>query len=280
MGQFLPYVKKNIYIYKYMKIAIHTVFILKENILFLEEWIYYHILLGFNKFYLYDNSKMNKVTGFDNKPNHKIIGNKVNKYGVNYDKIVNMTDIQINQYVQKLCEKYKCIEIIEWSPTDKEGKIVYDQIKAHNHCLKKLKSDKIDWCAIIDMDEYIVIKDFDNIEKYILSLPQKIQNIKMGQVRFDSRFNNVGKLVTDITNAEIKGFDRNKSNKNIFNIENTIYVKIHSVDIKKEFSQYRPSTKEMWFNHYKLNNNNYKHINNINVNIKTKLNEYSFITLK
>ena len=31
-----------------MKIAIHTVFILKENILFLEEWIYYHILLGFN----------------------------------------------------------------------------------------------------------------------------------------------------------------------------------------------------------------------------------------
>ena len=65
-----------------MKIAIHTVFILKENILFIEEWIYYHILLGFNKFYLYDNSKMNKVTGFDNKPNHKIIGNKVNKYGI------------------------------------------------------------------------------------------------------------------------------------------------------------------------------------------------------
>ena len=44
----------------YMQIAIHTVFILKENILFLEEWIKYHILLGFNKFYLYDNSKVTK----------------------------------------------------------------------------------------------------------------------------------------------------------------------------------------------------------------------------
>ena len=27
-----------------MKIAIHTVFILKKNILFVEEWIHYHIL--------------------------------------------------------------------------------------------------------------------------------------------------------------------------------------------------------------------------------------------
>lgn len=35
----------------------------KENILFLEEWINYHILLGFNKFYLYDNSKVNKISG-------------------------------------------------------------------------------------------------------------------------------------------------------------------------------------------------------------------------
>ena len=32
--------------------AIHTVFILKENILFLEEWIKYHIHIGFDNFYL------------------------------------------------------------------------------------------------------------------------------------------------------------------------------------------------------------------------------------
>lgn len=39
-------------------IAIHSVFIAKENILFLEEWIDYHLLIGFNRFYLYDNSKV------------------------------------------------------------------------------------------------------------------------------------------------------------------------------------------------------------------------------
>ena len=263
-----------------MKLAIHTVFILKENILFLEEWIYYHILLGFNKFYLYDNSKMNKVTGFDNKPNHKIIGNKVNKYGINYDEIVNMTDTQMNQYVQKLCEKYKCIEIIEWSPTDKEGNILYNQVEAHNHCLKKLKSDKIDWCANIDMDEYIVIKDFDNIGEYISSLPTEIKNIKLGQIRFESRFDNTDKLVTDIVNAEIEDLDRNHSNKNIYNVKHTIKADVHFIELENSFIECKPSTKEIWFNHYKLNRNDYKHVNNINVNIKTKLNKYSFITLK
>ena len=56
----------------------------------------------------------------------------------------------------------------------------------------------MDWCANIDMDEYIVINDFDNIEKYISSLPLQIKNIKLGQIRFDTRFNNPDKLVTDI----------------------------------------------------------------------------------
>jgi hypothetical protein len=262
-----------------MKVAIHTVFILKENILFLEEWIYYHILLGFNKFYLYDNSNMGKVTGFDLKCK-LIIPQMVSKYGVNYDQLVNMTDTQMDQYVQKLCEKYKCIEIIEWSPTDKEGNILYNQVEAHNHCLKKLKRDKIDWCANIDMDEYIVIQDFDNIREYISSLSLKIKNINLGQIRFDSRFNNIDKLVTDITNADAIDVNRNHSNKNIYNCENTIKAEVHSIKIKKGFLEYKPSTKEIWFNHYKLKANNYKHVNNINVNIKTKLNKYSFITLK
>ena len=261
-----------------MKIAIHTVFILKENILFLEEWIYYHILLGFNKFYLYDNSKVNKVTGFD-MANTNIIVHKVNKYGIHYDQIVNMTDTQMNQYVRTLCEKYKCIEIIEWSPTDKEGNILYNQTEAHNHCLKILKKDKIDWCANIDMDEYIVIKDFDNIEKYISSLLLNIKNINLGQKRFDTRFNHLDKLVTDITDSEIQLVDRKHSNKNIYNVENTIVANIHSIKTLNLNSEYRASTEEIWFNHYKLNNNNYNHVNNIDVNIKTKLNKDSFITL-
>ena len=134
------------------------------------------------------------------------------------------------------------------------------------------------------MDEYIVIKDFDNIGEYISSLPTEIKNIKLGQIRFDSRFNNTDKLVTDITNAEIKDLNRNHSNKNIYNVKHTIKAHVHYVVLNRSFNsnirEYRPSTKEIWFNHYKINSNDYKHVNNINVNIKTKLNKYSFITLK
>ena len=48
-----------------LKIGINSVFIAKENILFLEEWIDYHIQVGFDRFYLYDNSKVQKKNEFN-----------------------------------------------------------------------------------------------------------------------------------------------------------------------------------------------------------------------
>ena len=43
------------------KYAIHTVFIAKENILFLEQWIDYHMLLGFNLFFYMIIQKSKKL---------------------------------------------------------------------------------------------------------------------------------------------------------------------------------------------------------------------------
>ena len=40
---------------------------------------------------------------------------------------------------------------------NEDGNILYNQREAHNDCLNKMKKDNIDWCANIDMDEYIVI---------------------------------------------------------------------------------------------------------------------------
>ena len=45
-------------------LAFHTVFILNENIKWLDEFIYYYIYLGFNHFYLYDNT--GTIGGKDN----------------------------------------------------------------------------------------------------------------------------------------------------------------------------------------------------------------------
>ena len=125
------------------------------------------------------------------------------------------------------------VEIIEWSPTDNEGNVLHNQTQARNECLKKMKKDKIDWCANIDMDEYIVIKKFNDIEKYILSLPKNACNIKMSQIRFKNRFSNLGGLVTDISDANVRQVPINHSNKNIFRVDNTKSVTVHAVSLKK-----------------------------------------------
>ena len=37
-------------------LGMHTVFLARENIAYLKEWIVYHALLGVQHFYLYDNT--------------------------------------------------------------------------------------------------------------------------------------------------------------------------------------------------------------------------------
>ncbi len=248
-----------------MKIAITSVLIIKENILFLEEWIDYHLCLGFDIFYLYDNSKVTKKSDYDSK-NMNLIPQKRNKYGVNYDSIIKLDSNKIEEIIYKIKIKYNnIVNFIEWSPEDENGFICYNQVEAHYHCLNILKNNNIDWCASIDIDEFIVIKngEGDNIKNYINNLDNEITYINLGQIRFDSRFNNLNKLITKINKAEIDIFDRNHSNKYIYKVNNTFDLGVHHC--KGNGKLIRPPLDEICFNHYKLNlHSNYKEINNIN----------------
>ena len=253
-----------------MKIAIHSVFILKENILFLEEWIDYHMTIGFDKFYLYDNSKVSKVTGWDLRHQHIQLG-KINKYHINYDNIINMSEEEIQDFIKNICNKYKCIEIIEWSPKDSDGNILYNQREAHNDCLKRLKNDKINWCANIDMDEYIVVNG--TIKKFIKNKRKKFSNISMGQILFDSRFNNIGKSIVNINKIPIEQCTRKHSNKLLYKVKDTEELNIHTW--KGNGRTCRPRLKELCFNHYKImidkDKDNHKIFSNIKKQIKTKI---------
>jgi hypothetical protein len=246
-----------------MKVAIHSVFILKENILFLEEWIDYHISIGFEKFYLYDNSKVSRLDGWDLRHKDRIKFGQVNKYQINYDKIVNMTDNEMKQFIKKLCEKYKCIDIIEWSPKDDDGYILYNQNEAHNHCLKRLKKDNIDWCANIDMDEYIVLnKNNKNIRKFIKNRNANVSNIAMGQILYDSRFNNMGKSIVNINKIAIDQPERTNSNKNLYRVEKTNALSVHGWEGNGK--KQAPPLQKICFNHYKINvTGKYKQASNI-----------------
>ena len=254
--------KKQIY-------AIHSVFIAKENILFLEEWIDYHIQLGFNRFYLYDNSKVKKGTGYHVKHN-EFKGGKINKYGVNYDEIVKLDQIQINEIMDKIKKKYNVI-FKEWSPRDKSGNITFNQGMANMDCLNILKKDKVDWCANIDMDEFIVINSgkSNNIQEYINKLDDNISNLKMGQIRLSSRFNDINSLVINKNNIEKNKVNKYHSPKNIFKVKNTNNINIHTWNGKGK--EYYPEINELCFNHYKIRNTSNTKINNINNKIKQNI---------
>lgn len=253
--------------------AIHSVFILKENILFLEQWIDYHIQLGFNKFYLYDNSKVTRSGGCHPKNKNFKVG-KINKYGVDYDSIVNLNEQQMIKIIEQIKLKYKEVDIIEWSPKDNDGNILFNQKEAHDHCLKRMKKDGIQWCANIDMDEYIVIQNYDNISNYIKSLKSTISNIILSQYRFSSRFNNMDKLVIDITKKSKEKLPLSHSVKNLFKVSKTLNLNIHKWT---GYGYQYHNINSIWFNHYKLNRDEsmYIYCDNIHPKIKDKVQKNS-----
>ena len=259
--------------------AIHAVFISKENILFLEEWIDYHIQLGFNKFYLYDNSKVTKKSPYDSY-NKNLKPGKVNKYNINYDEIVKLNNSQIEEILNKIVKKYSGkVNIIEWSPKDKKGNILYNQEEAHNHCLKRMKLEGVNWCASVDIDEFIVIDkpDCKSINDFISSLSKEISNISLDQIRFQTRFLNLDKNIVDIDLAikrNGKFLNSYNSNKNIFRVKDTKLLTVHTWKGKgKQFKD-----KNIFFNHYKINDknsDNFHNLKNINKNIKSHIHKNS-----
>lgn len=245
--------------------AIHTVFIAKENILFMEEWLDYHLQLGFDRFYLYDNSKVQRPGEWDRGDfnSRHLQPGKVNKYNINYDEVVRMTEAEVAERLHGLTEKYKGRVIItEWSPRDAEtGLITYGQEEAFNDCLDRMKTDGVDWCAVIDMDEFIVMGRFADIKDYIDWLTgesgaaqgDNISNVSMSQIRFINRFADMTRLVIDADIGRALGLGQ--APKNIFKVDKTQKLNIGPKVLNTHYwfgegEQHYPAHEEICFNHY------------------------------
>ena len=250
-----------------MKLAIHSVFIAKENILFLEEWIDYHIQIGFDVFYLYDNSKVNRKSSWYDIGNALVPG-KINRHNINYDEVVKLTSHQVDEILRKIQDKYKdIIYITEWSPLDENGFICYYQEEAHNDCLSKLKQTDVTWCASIDIDEFIVANT-TNIKTFLSKIDDNVFAVYMQQQRFQTRFSHLDKNVIEIDKVFIENLDKSHSNKYIYNVNKTIHAKIHSCT--GHGNKLHPDVPVISFNHYKIDvhGTNFKIVNNIDPHIK------------
>jgi hypothetical protein len=231
-----------------MRLGIHTVFLLRENILFLEEWLDYHASIGFEVFFLYDNSTSS------GKDDSSIT---CNKYGYPIEQITRgISETRLRDELDGILGRTSAeIVYVQWEPRDGDGDIRYGQEKSIVHCISNFRH-KSDWTAFIDMDEFIYCAG--DIKLALSDCErQGIRDVVLHQKKFDDRFNNLSIPVTQIVDC-IEGIDTSQwACKHIIGNEN---VRVDSIDgwnvhgiPTQACGQAVADIRELRFNHYNVN---------------------------
>ena len=159
-----------------MTVAFHTVFVLNENIKWMEEFLIYYINLGIDKFYLYNNEG---TTGIDSSTKHN------NKYGFSIKTDSNESDMhQLNDILTRY-EKYISYQL--WQPRNEKNEVVYGQNEAIVDCLSKY-GHLHEWMCFLDFDEFIFSKRDINLIDFLNTLDKEVSAVKLIQKKFLYRF--------------------------------------------------------------------------------------------
>ncbi len=167
--------------------------IFKNEAPWLKEWIvYHHDILGFERFYLYNNDSSD-----------------------NYEEV-------LRPFIEK-----GIVELIDWNSKDESHKYPGKerdnpscpwheyQLGAYNECLKKRALGKAKWVAVIDVDEFIVpVKGVRSFHRNLRSAEKR----RKGSIKFSWRMFGTsgvwdlepGELLTE--KMILRGEDQNYSN--------------------------------------------------------------------
>ena len=158
-----------------------------ENV-YLNDWIKYHLDIGFDYIFIYDN-------GFiDDKSLSLSINNK-------YHDFVTIIDFRYIQYDNMI----------------PNSDVYNDFIKHHFN---------YDWCAFIDIDEYIVLENYKSIKDFLKNIPRKFDAVMLNWhvigddniIEGDEKINVFNRLFNN-TNKYFQYFKtilRNRNKENIF----------------------------------------------------------------
>ncbi|MEG3439737.1 hypothetical protein V0288_21595 [Pannus brasiliensis CCIBt3594] len=125
-----------------------TVYIPRENIFILEEWLAWHTMMGVDKFFLYDNTGSNHL--FDG---HSIVTDGKNLRGENIAEVTaHLSDTDLESIEAEIFSKYN-VEKVRWAPIE-NGKIMYQQHIAFAHYVENLRENT--WTAFTDLDEFLM----------------------------------------------------------------------------------------------------------------------------
>ena len=156
-------------------LSFHTIFILRENIQWLEEFLIYYKNLGFEHFYLYDNTGSSGT----------IFGatQQTNRYGYPIQEIA-------EEQFAKIMEKYgDCITYHIWQPradNKQDGPIVYGQIAGMVDFINRF-GHETEWVAFMDLDEFLISPSNIHIVNYFRTLPESISGVALCQKKFVDR---------------------------------------------------------------------------------------------
>lgn len=173
------------------RIAVQSVFLPRENIFFLKEWLAYHIEIGADHFYLYDNTGSIGRDGSDQ---------AVNKYGIPYAKITGgMSDNDIQDIMHEIENDFPGrVTYIKWAPVNEQGKIEYGWNESLQHFIENYGVET-EWTAFIDIDEFIFSVEDKNLKEYVGEYEQNgYADLLLLQKKFDERFNNLDRYVIKI----------------------------------------------------------------------------------
>lgn len=203
------------------KTYIQTVYLPQENVLFVEDWLKYHISIGIDHFFMYDNTG-STFRCPDNRYSENLLYENKNKYGQHIDMPLDKA-LEIEESIFK---KYPVTKI-KWQPII-DGEISYGQMEA---CLDFALKIKEGLCAFIDIDEFIVKKE-------------EFRESRILQKKYDDRWK-----YNSIFDCD-KTFDidtRFWSSKAILDLSRfSVGRDIHFEDKDLEYSK-------SWFNHYNHN---------------------------
>lgn len=111
---------------------------IKNENLYLREWVEHYIKLGFDKIILYDNNEINGEV-----PN------------------VVIQDYIDNGVVDIINRRQSALPAREW---------VYFQINAFNECIEQYKNE-LDWIAFLDIDEFLELKQYKKVQYLFEHMP-------------------------------------------------------------------------------------------------------------
>lgn len=128
-----------------MKVSIQTLFLPRESLPYMEEWLLYHTLLGVDEFRLYDNTG----SAGDISSPFRRHGAKVTKYGL--PKIAEDIDEErVRLAIRSICSKFH-VELVPWPTPHFSQKFLLESVA--DHC----SANDSDYTAFIDMDEYVCV---------------------------------------------------------------------------------------------------------------------------